>query len=92
MIRADAQPAANAPPFLANRAYSAEHGSVEEELVQRCTHDHPAFVTDNAAVFDAIEKALRGAIFYPTIKPHSRKKDGMSAWLALKGQYLGEAK
>jgi hypothetical protein len=92
VIRANALPSATVPPFLANRSYSAEHGSVEEELVQRCTHDHPAFATDNAAVFDAIEKALRGTIFYPTIKPHSRKKDGRSAWLALQGQYLGEAK
>ena len=92
VIRPNVLPAANAPPFIVNRSYSAEHGSVEEELVQRCTHDHPAYATDNAAVFDAIEKALRGTIFYPTIKPHSKKKDGRSAWLAVQGQYLGEAK
>jgi hypothetical protein len=92
VTRTTALPDANAPPFLANRSYSATHGSVEEELVHRCTHDHPAFTTDNAAVFDAIEKALRGTIFYPTIKPHSKKKDGRAAWISLKGQYLGEAK
>ena len=92
VIRAAAIPPALAPAFLPNRSYSEEHGSVEAELVHRCTHDHPAYSTDNASVFDAIEKALRGTLFYPTIKPHSRKKDGRSAWLALKGQYLGEAK
>ena len=92
VIRAEAVPPAIAPPLLPNRSYSDEHGSVEEKLIHRCTHDHPAFTTDNPFVSDAIEKALRGTIFYPTIKPHSRKKDGRAAWLALKGQYLGEAK
>ena len=92
VIRPDAIPQGVAPAFIANRSYSVEHGSVEGELLNRCTHDHPAFANDNASVFDALEKALRGTQFYPTLKPHSRKKDGRSAWMALKGQYLGEAK
>ena len=40
-----------APLLLANFSYSAEHGSVEGELVARASHDYPNYRDGNQAVY-----------------------------------------
>ena len=92
VIRDEATPALPLPPLLLDQPFSEEYGSVEHELIARCTHAHPAFKTDNNTVFDVLERSLRNTQFYATVRPHSRKKDGRAAWASIKAQYLGEDK
>lgn len=92
VIREDATPALPIPPLLLSNPFSEELGSVEQELIARCTHVHPAFKTDNNTVFDVLERSLRNTQFYATVRPHSRKKDGRAALASIKAQYLGEDK
>ena len=79
-------------PLAVDQPFSAEYGSVEEELAAYCTHNHPRFKQDNATVFTILEKALRHTTFYSTLRPFSRSKNGRDAWIALRAQYLGEDK
>ena len=74
------------------RPYAEAYGSIAAEFAARCSHGHPAYVEDNALVFDALEKALRGTSFYATLKPHSKAKDGRAAWISVRASYLGEDK
>ena len=80
-------------PLLANgQPHSAEHGSVEAELIARASHDHPLFRDDNAKLYHALEESTRGTNYAPSIKPFQRAKDGLGAWTALTGQYCGKDK
>ena len=80
------------PDFIEGHPYAVEFGSFQGEMDTLCTHDSAAYATDNATVFTNLEKGLRGSIFYPTIKPQSKRKDGRTAWFNLFSQYLGEDK
>eukprot|EP00957_Ditylum_brightwellii_P043173 3271697-Ditylum_brightwellii.AAC.1 len=37
-----------ASAIAAGQPYSAEHGSVEDEIIARATHEHPLYQQDNA--------------------------------------------
>ena len=80
------------PEFINGQPYAIKYGSFQGEVDTLYTHESAAFATDNATVFTNLEKGLRGSIFYPTIKPQSKRKDGRTAWLNLFSQYLGEDK
>ena len=77
---------ANAP----NKPHSNIYGSVKEELIQRCSHDHPSFSDDNESVYLKLEEATRDTKFSTTIK--SFKKDGRGAYMALIAQHAGDDK
>jgi hypothetical protein len=83
---------AAAPPLAANRPHSAEHGSVDGELVARASHDHPLYRDDNSQVYYYLEEATRTTSYAASIKPYQRAKNGRGAWLALKAQYAGNDK
>ena len=59
VIRDEATPPVPIPPLLTDHPFSEEHGSVEQELIARFAHLHPAFKTDNNTVFDVLERSLR---------------------------------
>lgn len=91
IVRAD--PNVGAPPaLLNNKSYSEAHESVEGELIARTSHGTTKFKADNARLFKHIEEAVRETKYDSTIRPFSRKKDGRSAYLALKAQYVGNDK
>jgi hypothetical protein len=92
VIRPDDAVAAAAPALENNQPHSAEHGSVEEELVARATHTHALFRDDNATVYHCLEEATRSTQYAASIQPFQRSKNGRGAWLALKGQYAGNDK
>ena len=81
-----------APPLAPNRPHSAEHASVEGELVARASHEHPLFRNDNSLVYYNLEEATRTTSYTASIKPYQRAKNGRGAWLALKAQYAGNDK
>ena len=68
------------------------HGSVEDELIARASHEHAKFKDDKAKVHYYLEEATRSTSYAASIKPFQRGKDGRGAWLALVGQYAGKGK
>ena len=81
-----------APALAPNQPHSTEHGSVEDELVARASHDHALFRDDNASVYHYLEEATRSTAYAASIKPFQRTKNGRGAWMALIGQYAGNDK
>ena len=47
--------------LMAGQPHSEENGSLEVELVQLTSHDHPLFRNDNGDVYDRMEQALSGS-------------------------------
>lgn len=92
VIREDVDVPAAAPPLMHNQPHSAEHGSVEMELVARALHAHALYRDDNAQVYYHIETSVRGTQYAPSIKPYQKGKDGRGAWLAIVAQYAGRDK
>ena len=77
---------------LRQEPFSDDFGSVEEELIGRATHSHPLYRDDNATIYFFLEEATRSTMYASSIQPHSRRKDGRGAWLALTNQYAGKDK
>ena len=57
------------PPLATYIPHSAIHGSVEEDLIARASHNHPLFKDDNAEVYYNLETDLRGTTYLASIKP-----------------------
>ena len=81
-----------APPLLNNRPYSAEHESVEGELIARASFTHEKYKDDNARLYGFIEEATRSTQYAASIRTFSRRKDGREAWKALNAQFAGKDK
>jgi hypothetical protein len=91
VVRVDIVP----PPPTAlatNLPYSADHGSVEGEMIARASHNHPLFRDNNSAVYYLLEEATRSTTYAPTIKPFQRVNNGRGAWNSLITQYAGDDK
>jgi hypothetical protein len=72
--------------------HSAEHGSIEVEMIERAQHNHPLFREDNSAVYYKLKEATRSTSYAASIKPFQRTKNSRGAWLALSTQYAGNDK
>ena len=81
-----------APPLINNRPYSAEHESVEGELIARASFTHEKYKDDNARLYGFIEEATRSTQYAASIRTFSRRKDGREAWKALNAQFAGKDK
>ena len=93
VIRSDVDVAPEAvAPLEAEKAYSAEAGSVLHELINRLSHDNPLFKTDNNSVYSLLDDATRGTIYAPTIKPYARTKNGRAAWYSIISSHAGDDK
>jgi hypothetical protein len=90
------RPEANTPPIGAQAPetpHSAEHESIETELIARGSHGHPPlFREDNSSVFYELKEATRAASCAASIKPFQRAKNGTDVWLALSNQHAGNDK
>ena len=51
-------------PLLNGVAYSEAGGSVLQEMLNRYSHQHPLFRTDNNTVYSLLDKATRGTIMH----------------------------
>ena len=89
VIRDDDAVPAPCPPLELNQPYSAEHGSIEADLIHRASHNHGLFRADNAEVYYKLEEATRGTSYANSIKPFQRRKDGRGAFKSLSEQYAG---
>ena len=77
------------PPLAADKAYSKEHGSVEDELVARATHHDTLYREDNKSLYHMLEEGVRNTPCADLLKPFFLGKDGREAFLAIKRQYAG---
>ena len=68
---------------LDQNAYYGASGGLADKIVARPPHIGPIYKNDNAAVYQKIEEAARGASVESTIKHFSRRKDGRGTLLAL---------
>ena len=84
----DVVPAA-APALAPNQPHSIEHGSMEQEMIERMSHNHALFRDDNASVYEFIEVATRGTKYQASIIPFRRTKNGRGAYKALLAQHAG---
>ena len=91
VVRAQATPPA-APPLRTGYPYCAEHGSVTKELIERASHTHALYDTDNEEVYNHLESALRSTQYAATLSSFKRAKDGRGAWTAVISQYVGRDK
>jgi uncharacterized membrane protein YgcG len=68
------------------------YNTVQEEMVARMPHTHPAYREDNIAVWDIIRDSVHATEAFSWIKRCERRRDGRTAYLALTSHYLGDAK
>jgi hypothetical protein len=78
--------------IAAGAPHSADHGSIEVEMIERAQHNHPLYREDNSAVYYKLEEATRSTSYAASIKPFQRMKNGRGAWIALSNQYAGNDK
>lgn len=81
-----------APALIHQRPYSADHGSIEGELIARLSHTSPLFRDDNAKVYGFLEEATRGTTYSSSLKSYTRTKNGRGAYLAIISQHAGQDK
>ena len=62
-------PPAVAPPLAPGQPHSAEHGSVEAELIARASHTHALFRNNNSDLYFLLEEATRGTTYAASISP-----------------------
>ena len=92
IICADSGVPMPAPPLAPNQPHYEAHGSIENELVERASHEHPLFRDDNSKVYFKLEEATHGTMYAASIKPFQRAKNGRGAYAALTSQYAGRDK
>ena len=80
------------PPLAMDQPFSEEHGSIDEDLIARASHEDGLFPQCNSDVYYKMEEATRGTIYADSIKPFQRKKDGRGAFLTVVSQYAGKDK
>ena len=73
-----------------NQPHSEEYGSVESELVNLLSWDHPLFKNDNNNVFYRMERALIGTPYASTIVSFRKARDGNKAMAAIISQHAGK--
>ena len=81
-----------APPLAPNQPHSKAHGSIENKLVERASHEHPLFRDDNSEVYFKLEEATCGTTYAVSIKPFQCAKNGRGVYAALASQYAGRDK
>ena len=80
-------PAAEA--LAADQPYSAKHGLVDEDMVQRLAHAGCQFKADKATGFSHLVTATLGTIYATTLSPFRRSKDSCGAMIEMKAQFAG---
>jgi hypothetical protein len=70
VISVDAAVLVVVPTLMAGQPHSTEAGSVEMELMNRASHNHPLFHEDNKAVYHHLEEATSGTSCAASLKPY----------------------
>ena len=75
------------PALAANQPHSEEYGSVESELVNLLSWNHPLFKNYNNNVFNWMERAMIGTPYASTIVRFRKAQDGNKATAAIVSQH-----
>ena len=78
------------PALATNKPHSEEYGSVESDLVELLSWNHPLFNNDNNNVFDGMERALIGTPYASTIVRFCKARDGNKAMAAIVSHHFGK--
>ena len=83
MIQED--PAVTQPPptLEIDRPYSAPNDSISSELVERVTHIHYLFTTENQVLYGHLEEATRLPLAASAVTQYKNKRYGRAAWKAI---------
>ena len=84
-------PSVTYDPLVTDMAYR-NSGTVLGDMIDRASHTHVLYKTDNAQVYSLIEQAARNSSFLSTIKSFEKRKNGRGAWLALITAHVGDSK
>ena len=68
------------PAVEIERPYSAPNDSISSELVERVTHIHVLFTTDNQVLYGHLEEATRLSLADSTVTQYKNKRYGIAAW------------
>ena len=74
-------------PMAHNQPYFIEHGLVSEDMVQRYSHGHNLYATDNDEVYDLLDTSLRVTKDHSTIVPFKSIRDSRGAYISLKKHF-----
>ena len=78
-------------PLLSGCLYG-RNGSLLDDLVERASHQHPLFKTDNQKVYKILSECTQGTQYASTVTTFSRNKNGRAAYQALVNSHLGDDK
>ena len=76
--------------LMAGQPHSEENGSLEAELVQITSHNHPLFRNDNGGIYHKMERSLSGSNYSSTIVQFLKNREGDKAFNALVYQHAGK--
>ena len=77
---------------ITSQPYTEEHGSIEDDMVARASHNHGLFKDDNASVYYKLEEATRSTTYAASIQPFQKRKNRRAAFEPLTKQYAGADK
>ena len=80
------------PVLLQGLPYSAEYGSIEDELVALASHTHARYRIDNATLYHKLTEATQSTVYSASISPFEATQDGRGAYLAIMSQNTGPSK
>ena len=76
--------------LMAGKPHSEENGSLEADLVQLTSHNHPLFRNGNGDFYNRMERALSASNYSSTVIKFRKKREGDKAFKALVSQHRGK--
>jgi len=78
--------------LITGKCYSATHGSLTEELVNRKLHTSNCIEADKVILFDLLDRALANGPLESALQAHEDTKDGQEVMRSIMKQHGGAAK
>ena len=78
--------------LITGKCYSATHGSLTEELVNRKLHTSNCLEADKVILYDLLDRALANGPLESALQAHEETKDGQAVMHSIIKQHGGTAK
>ena len=78
--------------LISGKCYSATHGSLTEELVNRKLHTSNCLEADKVILYDLLDRALANGPLESALQAHEDTKDGQAVMRSITKQHGGTAK